>query len=332
MLREHPAQARRVVIGVPTFRRPAMLADLLTELSRQVDAVQGMDLGPAAVDVLVVDNDPGRSAAEVVDRAGPRALYVHDPTPGLAAVRNRILDECHRLGADLLLCIDDDEIPEASWATELISAWQRWDVAAVSGPVVTQPEVPFEPWIIAGRFYARAHRAHLQPGALLSRAATNNLLVDLRVVRELGLRFDDRFGLTGGEDSMFTGALVGHGHRIAWCPSAGVVDHLSADRGTRRFVLDRAFNMSNGTVRTEVALAPSPGSRVRVRGSAACAGTVRLGLGTVQRLWGRVRGSIDHEARGAHTVARGKGELAALIGWSRSPYAYGRGREKYPRG
>ena len=67
-------------------------------------------------------------------------------------------------------------------------------------------------------------------------AHSNNLLLDLRWSRRLGLRFDPRFGLTGGEDTMFTHDLVGRGGTIVWCDEAVVRESVPADRATRSWV------------------------------------------------------------------------------------------------
>ena len=45
-------------------------------------------------------------------------------------------------------------------------------------------------------------------GARVRSADTGNLLLDLGRVRALDLRLDPRYGLTGGEDSLFTRSLT----------------------------------------------------------------------------------------------------------------------------
>ena len=59
---------------------------------------------------------------------------------------------------------------------------------------------PLDPWIAAGAFFDNKHKVS---GTVMPAAATNNLLLDLAVVRRHGLRFDNRFGLIGGGDERF---------------------------------------------------------------------------------------------------------------------------------
>src|SRR3712207_9285353 len=67
-------------------------------------------------------------------------------------------------------------------------------------------------------------------GATMSGAGAGNLLLDLRQVRALGLSFDERFGLTGGEDTLFTHALVRAGAEIRWCDEAEAAAVRSVER------------------------------------------------------------------------------------------------------
>ncbi|WP_425454326.1 glycosyltransferase family 2 protein [Luteococcus japonicus] len=48
--------------------------------------------------------------------------YVNETAPGLAAVRNRALDEAGN--ANLLAFIDDDETPAAGWLQHLVRTWR----------------------------------------------------------------------------------------------------------------------------------------------------------------------------------------------------------------
>ena len=144
--------ATKVVVGVPTYRRPADLATLLPLLLAQADA-----LTDHHGHVLVVDNDPDGSARAVVERLGDdRVSYAHEPTPGIAAVRNRILDVAtDDLGADLVAMIDDDERPEPGWLAALVRTWEQTGAALVAGRVVPEFGGPLDPWVAAGRFHTR---------------------------------------------------------------------------------------------------------------------------------------------------------------------------------
>ena len=101
----------RVLVAVLTYRRPGDLADLLPLLAAQRRSVAGRK-----VELLVVDNDPEGGAAGQVAAAAATwggLAYAHEPRPGIAAARNRALDEAAE--HDVLVFLDDDERPSPGW-------------------------------------------------------------------------------------------------------------------------------------------------------------------------------------------------------------------------
>ena len=315
---------RRIIIGVLTFHRPGPLTALLplldAEAARHESTAPPHQQGDL-VEVLVVDNDPHGSAGPVVSELSSRmrrpVRYAIESRPGISAARNRALDEAR--SSDLLVFIDDDETPEQGWLGALIRTYDEYGSAAVAGPVVSRFMGEADPWVVSGRYFDRTHHEDRPDGSLLDRAASNNLLLDLRVVRRLGLRFDDAYGLSGGEDSLFTGRLTHAGEQIRWASQAVVVDHVPLERLSRGYAVKRTFDLANGSTRVEFALVTAAHrARLRVR-SGAVAGA-RITLGALRAGFGRIVGSETHHARGRRSLARGQGALAAVVGRHASSY------------
>ncbi|RFU22385.1 glycosyltransferase [Geodermatophilus marinus] len=139
---EHLATAGRASVVLCTRERPDALAACLESLAAQ-------DHPDFAV--WVVDNAPVTSATEdVVARFAGRldVRYVVEPRPGLSRARNRALRE--PLEGDVVAWIDDDEVADPMWLSELTRALaDRPEAAAVSGLVVpaelaTRAQVWFE--------------------------------------------------------------------------------------------------------------------------------------------------------------------------------------------
>ncbi|MDJ0349980.1 glycosyltransferase family 2 protein [Cryobacterium sp. PH29-G1] len=305
---------QRVVIAVLTYRRPVDLEELLPELLDQAEMVL------APVEIVVVDNDPDAGARALVTEPSwvhegePASIppapirYVHEPTPGIAAARNRALQEGR--DADLLIFIDDDERPSSHWLVQLLDTYSAYRPAAVVGPVLSQYDIEPEQWIRAGGFFERRRFVTGTPVAL---AATNNLLLDLAQVRRLGLSFDERFGLSGGSDSLFTRQLHQRGGQMIWCDEATVIDIVPADRLTREWVLHRAFRMGNTWSRINLDETEN-GRRLLVRMNLQARGAVRVCGGIVRYLAGSLVGQLPLRARGLRTAARGAGMLAGSVG------------------
>ena len=302
----------RVTVAVLTFRRPGDLADVLPQLLRQAAEVSAC--GPP-VEVLVVDNDPDGSGGPVVDavRAGHGTVtllrYVIESVPGIAAARNRALDEA--AGSDTLVFIDDDERPHPAWLHMLLETRRRTGAVAVAGAVVSDFAVAPDAWVRAGDFF---RRRRLPTGTLIDVAATNNLLLDVAAVRAAGVRFDPAFGLTGGSDTLFTRRLARACGPFVWCDEAVVTDLVPASRVSREWLLRRAFRSGNSASRVEVVLAPGAAGRLRARIRCVGRGLPRLVAGSARVLLGVVTRSTAHRARGLRTAARGAGMVSGAVG------------------
>jgi succinoglycan biosynthesis protein ExoM len=299
---------RPVLIAMLTYRRPADLTEAVTAVLRQLTD------SPNQVRLLVVDNDPAGSAAAVI-ATFDQVHYVHEPRPGIAAARNRALDET--ADDELLIFIDDDERPCDGWLDLMLTTHSRFGCAAVVGAVVSEYEVEPDEWIKAGRFFKRRR---LPTGTRVDVAATNNLLLDTARVRRLGLRFDERFGQSGGSDTLFTRQLAASGEELVWCDEAVVVDRVPAARVSRRWVVRRSFRSGNSWTRTSLALAKGRSGRLRARLAGLAIGSLRLAGGLLKLISGTVAGSLGVRARGIRTMARGAGMWAGATGFVYSEY------------
>lgn len=306
-----PAGEPSLTIAVLTYKRVEQLVPLIHILREQAEK------SDATASILVVDNDPAASARLPASAAVLGAgRYVHEPTPGIAAARNRALREA--TNSSLLVFIDDDEVPVEGWLQQLFDEYLRsWPVAVV-GPVVSSYEKQPEPWIEAGRFFARRR---LASGTRVDVAATNNLLLDLEWLRRQGIEFDDAFGLSGGSDTLFSRQITAAGGEIVWCDEAVVHDMVPASRATRTWVLQRAYRSGNSWSRSSLALEASGVGRARVRTVLIARGTVRYVGGAIRELVGRVAGRLDAEAQGTRTRRRGAGMIAGAVGRVYSEYA-----------
>jgi succinoglycan biosynthesis protein ExoM len=295
-----------VTIGVLTFRRPAELAALLPMLLDQAAETTAAD---RRVEVLVVDNDPAGSARAVVAGCGAGAVrYVVEPAPGIAAARNRALDEAR--AATFLVFVDDDERPHPGWLRHLLDTQERTGASAVAGAVVSAFDGPLDPWVRDGGFFTRRR---LLTGTRVEVAATNNLLLDLAAVRAAGVRFDPAFGLSGGSDTLFTRRL-GESGRLVWCDEAVVTDLVPTARMSRSWVLRRAFRSGNSASRVDLVVARTPTARACARLHAPFRGLLRLTAGLAPSASGTLLRSTVHQARGLRMASRGAGMIAGSLG------------------
>lgn len=261
-------------------------------------------------EVIIVDNDPAASARTTAGRFSAELVsYVVEPTPGIAAGRNRALDEA--ADADLLVFIDDDERPQEQWLLPLVETWKATGAAAVMGRVVSEFEYQLDSWISAGRFFIRKT---MKTGTPMEVAATGNLLLDIAKVRGSGVRFDGTFGLTGAEDTLFSRRLREAGHSIVWCDESVVTDAVPRLRATRRWVLTRAWSHGNSLALVELHMAKDLWRGLIVRLRFIAGGALRIVAGGLRSVLGVAVRSQRHQARGLRTSFRGVGMVAGALG------------------
>ena len=302
----------KAVIAVPTFRRPDSLAQLLGALPTRVDEVKF----DAEFEVVVIDNDPDASARTVANEfTGLPLRYVVESRPGIAAARNRALDEAST--ASLLMFIDDDEYPRPGWLAALLSVWDAHRSTAVMGRVISLFDEDADPWVLATGVFRRRPRP---TGMSIAVAAAGNLLLDLEQVRALGVRFDETLGLAGGEDTLFSRQLVARGGTIVWCNESETEDPVPPDRVTRRWALRRGFNSGNSAVQIDLRMASGRTARWMIRLRGLGGGLARVAAGWLGHRWGRMRGVVEQDARGMRTVYRGLGMVSAAIGHTHEEY------------
>ncbi len=300
----------RVLVAVLTYGRAEYLPRLLRAC---VD--QARELTPPA-DVLVVDNDPAATAREPVAAEFQDSVrYVLHGAKGIAEGRNRILDEAR--GYDCVVLIDDDEVPDPSWLRKLVDTYLEYGSAAVAGPQLREYESEPDPIVAAARVF---DRPVYPTGTKMPAAATNNLLLDVERIRELGLRFDTGFSVTGGSDTMFTRRLVGAGEQIIWCQEAAATEFVPASRLSVGWVWKRSMRSGSTWTRTGIALQPSAGGRVKQRVSGVSRGIVRVAGGSAKTVAGYARRDPMVIGQGLRTQARGVGMILGSFGVNYKEY------------
>jgi len=253
MARESVAPERdsEIAICVVTYERPRELGLLLDEL-RMLEVPEA-----CRIRVIVVDNDPRGSAFGVVQqRAGSGddawCRYVREDRRGVSAARTRAVNEALATGADYVCFVDDDEIPVRTWLVRLYDKARETGADLVGGPMLCrQPDAPMTGWqrfLMAGlshhtRQKVWKDRLRARRGGLPT-IITNNWFARAAFLRDSGMRFDDRYSLSGGEDTDFFLRFVDSGGRGAWCHEALVTEKPTVNRLSLKYQFHRSREKS----------------------------------------------------------------------------------------
>lgn len=233
-----------VNLFIPTYKRPRCLRRALDSVASTVP--------PEAVtlSVYIIDNDAQGSGHPVYAALAehfPFSLsYVCEPARGISHARNKALDLTITTACDFLAFLDDDEAADPSWLLEMIRAQYAYQADVVTGPVLRSFPASAPGWAQYAIFFRNPNYGD---GQKLPRAGTGNVLIKAQVVRESGLRFDDRLALVGGEDELFFIELVRLGYSIYWHNSSQITEFVHQDRLTLHWLAWRSLCFGNSLVK-----------------------------------------------------------------------------------
>ena len=226
------ADAPEVSVVVCTRDRPASLAACLRQLARQEYP---------SFEIVVVDNAPSDRDAVPAELASldlpVRVRYVLEPRGGLSWARNA---GWQAAAADIVAFIDDDEVADTNWISELIRGFSaRPEVGVVTGMILaaevrTEPQEWFEQF--GGHSKGRGFTQEIFDGdhpqselyPLPPFGAGGNMAFRRAVLSNIN-GFNVALGggtpTMGGEDTFaFTQALLSR-HTVVYQPTALVWHH-----------------------------------------------------------------------------------------------------------
>ena len=297
----------RIAICIGTFQRPQLLQRLLAALSE----LRFRRISTPTITVIVVDNDLARTAEEICEGVDlPWTIrYVSELRRGIARVRNRAIREAGDF--DVLVFIDDDEIPDPRWLDELLATQAQFSADVVAGPVLPIFNESPPEWVRTGGFFDRPIFA---TGDLIERCSTNNVLIRKNVFESVS-GFDERFNLTGGEDTHFFSQVRRAGYSMVWTREAIVRESVPPERANIEWILRRGYQSGNSWVLCELAL----DSRRRIWWMRFVKSLAHIVNGTAAFLLSLPSGKAA-TVRSLRRICLGVGMLAALLGHRFLPY------------
>ncbi len=228
--------SERIVIAIPTYRRPKMLQRLL-------EALAGLRTD-ADIAVLVADNDAqGAEGWKLCNRMAAQYRWplqaVIATERGIAQVRNRLVAEALKDNrAAFIAMIDDDEWPDADWIDQFLRVQHATGADALQGSILFNDKSGATPDI----------RRATGPIAMLQ-GAGNLFLSAKRLAGMAPPWFDPAFALTGGEDRDFFMRLAHEGAHFAWTDEARAYGDVPESRANLGWTLRRAYSIGNSDMR-----------------------------------------------------------------------------------
>lgn len=243
---------KRVTVAIITYRRPEGLERLLRALDRQAQSPQL----PFQLRVVVVDNDAEQGARGVVQGLYQSlripVSYFVEPRQGIPMARNAALANTPS-DSDYVAFIDDDEWPMDDWLQQMLATFEKTGADCLWGPVRSSYPADAPALLMNSGLYDRDRfQAHLEDGAELMVAATDNVIVAFPRIKELGLVFDESLRFTGGTDLKFFGGARRAGMTIRWAQNAWVNEDIPLARLTWSWLIKRQYRIGNSYVASNI--------------------------------------------------------------------------------
>ena len=300
-----------VSICIITYQRPEGLKQLIASLDR----LEFKQIELPEIEVIVIDNDVTVAACDFCEQIESfkwSLICEIEPQRGISYARNHAFS-CASKQADFIVTIDDDEVADPQWLEQLLMVQQKYDADVVAGPVFTRfldKDVPN--WVQQGQFF---DLTRYPTGHLIQVAFTNNSLVRGEILRKLGKPFDERFALTGGEDSHLFMRLYQAGAKMVWADEAIVYESIPQTRTTKKYILERGYRSWCTHSLLERELYPS----VKIQAIRTIKGMGLIVIGLVQLI-----PSLFQEQHvfvlALRSIYRGCGTIAGLIGRHETQY------------
>ncbi len=227
-----------LVIGIPTYKRPGMLNDLL----RSIFQLRIEESKYGSIFILIIDNDNDKTAESVLKEIPSHVsskftlIYHNYPIRGLSNVRNELIRRSLELDVHYILCIDDDEYVTKDWLESMVTTITKYNGDIAVGPVFPVLEEG-TPSHISYWFRKR----NLPEGTSISFYYSGNCIIKTEFILKNKLRFDNRFNKTGGEDTYFGVIALNKGARIFWSRNAIAYETIPKTRTNLRWLLFRQY-------------------------------------------------------------------------------------------
>ncbi len=228
------SQIPHISVCICTFKRPALLTQLLERLGTQRSD------GLFTYSAVVADNDPDQSAEQLVSDLSLslplHVKYCSERQPNIAQARNKALQNAE---GDFIAFIDDDEFPTEEWLWNLFKTCTEFAVAGVLGPVKPSFEIEPPKWVRKGKFF---DRPTFETGYKMNwdQARTGNVLFKREILNSVAVPFRAQFA-TAGEDVDFFRRMMEKGHTFISCNEAVAYEVVPSSRCTRSYLLKRAL-------------------------------------------------------------------------------------------
>jgi succinoglycan biosynthesis protein ExoM len=224
----------KVVVGLLTYNRNELLEQALLSLSR---IIVPTDL---VVSVVVCDNFKLNHAKVVIEKQKLdfSVEYLYEDKKGIPFARNKVVDYAINEGANYVAFFDDDEEVDYKWLQNLYDTILNYNADVSVGRVISIYSEEVDEWVVQSGFFDERRK---KTGSNLRYAATSNILYSIKIFKDWGLRYDEKFQFTGGTDNFLAADILRTGGKIVYTDESIVREIVASHRATFKWMYLRKF-------------------------------------------------------------------------------------------
>ncbi|UTW48990.1 glycosyltransferase family 2 protein [Bacterioplanoides sp. SCSIO 12839] len=193
------------------------------------------------LEVVVVDNDESAFARDLVLNQAKKmvvpVVYAQETAKNIAKARNKTIANA---SGEWLAFIDDDEVADAQWIKHLLATAEAYQADVVFGRVISLYPENTPQWVIKSGAFERPTRPD---GSVVTSGGTNSTLVNKAFLDHNALKFDEAYGLTGGEDADLFHRMHELGAKLVTSNNATVSEEVAQDRLNSSYILKKCFRV-----------------------------------------------------------------------------------------
>lgn len=238
-----------ISVCIATYKRPELLEKLLLSLLSQ------KNIDNYNLEIIVVDNDPNKTAKAVVQRfsemiiSNPRYTVKYDiqPEKNIALTRNKTVELAT---GDYLYFIDDDEYADENCLYHHIRIIKEFDADVTFGNVIPCfNDLSTPSYIKSAQTY---YRINVEDGKRTKYFLTGNTMLSFKKIKKKTIIFNSDYGITGGSDYEFFLKISDENSKFLSAASSIVFEFIPPERSNLKWLIKRVFRTGNNYSRSQI--------------------------------------------------------------------------------
>ena len=222
-----------VSVCIATYKREKLLERLLLSITKQ-QLEKNIE-----IEVIVTDNDPDSSTKSIIEKIKNShsiiLKYFVQSSKNISLTRNMCVANS---SGDYICFIDDDEIADENWVSNLLSCLMKFNADGAFGYVEPIFDAKIPDHFKRREFYFSPVG---ETGTTAKFFYTTNCIIKAEFIKSEETPFDPNYGLTGGEDVHLFERLFYKGAKFINCKTALTFEYIPSERASYKYLFNRSL-------------------------------------------------------------------------------------------